>query len=133
MARTRKPTNILQLKGGFKSHADRARARANEPTPLGPLDTKPPSWLTEAQRVCYTEIMDTCHPDVLSTADATVVQLVACLTAEFRENPGKMPVARMVRLMTGLGMLGMTPADRSKVAGIGANRRDSPYAKFASR
>jgi phage terminase small subunit len=130
--RPRQPTNVLLLKGSFKNSIKKPAKRANEPINTELLSKEPPEWLNEKEQECWREIVSICHPAVLGVADKVTVELVACLTAEFREAPRKMPVARIIRLQMGLSSLGMTPADRSRVSALKSTNNESPFAKFGS-
>lgn len=85
-----------------------------------------------AQKEAYRYIIAHSHPDVLSIADAAATEIVACLLAEFRESPRKFETPRMTRLLAGLGSLGMTPADRSRVTAIVKSPGESKFSKFLS-
>jgi hypothetical protein len=47
MSRPRTPTAVLELRGAFKEHPERARERAGEPRPTEPLG-EPPKRLKPA-------------------------------------------------------------------------------------
>jgi hypothetical protein len=132
MPKPRKPTNVLALKGAYKKNPHRIAGRVNEPIPTELISPTPPAYMTEEQQEAYAYIINHCHPDVLSVSDQAATEVVACLLAEFRRGPDKMETPRISRLLTGLGSLGMTPADRSRVAAITRPAGENKYAKFAS-
>jgi hypothetical protein len=115
MARPRKPTNILELKGAFKKDPQRFAARENEPVPVSGLGDAP-GYMTFEQKECFQEIRSKAHPGTMSDADSVAVEIAACLLAEFRADPQEFTAAKLGRLQAFLGQFGMTPADRSKVA-----------------
>lgn len=129
MGRPRKPTNVLELTGRFKTNPDRREARANEPQPETGIEKAAPLWMTKEQRKCYREIVRNCHKDVLSSADGAWVEITACLLSEFRLGPQKMSTSKIARLMASLGQLGMSPADRSKASKI-ARKKENKFEQF---
>lgn len=132
MARPRKPTNVLTLKGAFKHNPHRELDRLNEPKNTAPIKRVAPKWMTKRQQECYIEVIDKSHANVISEADAVLVEMVACLLDEFRDDPRRLSNSNKVLLMTALGRLGMTPSDRSKVAVIEIPEGADPYAEFGS-
>ena len=127
--RPRKASNVLELTGRFKTNPDRRTARENEPTPSIAINDTPPNWMTKAQRACYRELVRGCHADVLSSADGTWVEITACLLSEYREDPRSIKPQKLSRLMTCLGQLGMSPADRSRASKIKRENKNR-FAKF---
>lgn len=115
MARPRTASNILELKGAFKHNPQRGKDRAHEPKPnkgIGP----PPAKLRKDEKDCWDEIVSIVPAGVLGDCDRAHLELVAKLLALSRRLPiQKMPDAKLARLMAGLGLLGLNPADRSKV------------------
>lgn len=89
--------------------------------------------MTEQQAEAYTEVVSRCHKDVLCVADQMVVEMVACLIAEYRTSPDDMSVNKIGKLFTGLDKLGMSPASRSKVQAMkrDGNEKD-PLDEFAA-
>ena len=71
-----------------------------------------------------------CMPGVLTISDTVTVEIASRLWAEMR-NPdpraGIISHARLGRLMICLACMGMTPADRSRVAAAGPEPQDSPW------
>jgi len=130
MAQPRKPTNILELRGALKKNPKRFAARANEPIPTEPISQTPPEYMDEDVRAAYLYLIKHSHPDVLCMADQAATEIVASLLAEFRRRPNAMETARISRLLTGLGSLGMTPADRSRVTAITRSAGESKFSKF---
>lgn len=112
MARPRTPTNVLELRGAFKRHPE--RKRDEEPKPSQAIG-ECPDRLDAGERAAWDEIVATCCPGVLTNADRLAVELAARLLAELWDTGREFSVARMTRLHSILGSLGMTPSDRSKV------------------
>ena len=130
--RPRKPTNVLELTGHFKHNPYKRKLREGEPKPSRFIDATPPTSLDPGQQECYREIVNSCPARVLSAADKVMVEIVACLLDEFRVDKGNMSGAKLVRLMAGLSLLGMTPSDRSKVATLKGDDEENPYAEFGT-
>ena len=115
MPRTRVPTEILTATGAFDRHPERKRARESEPQPESAIG-EPPTSLTASQRACYMEIVNRSHPGVLSDADGFVVELAAVLLERFRRDPETISAAKLARLQQLLSLMGLSPADRSRVS-----------------
>jgi hypothetical protein len=127
MARPRKPSNILELNGAFKRNPSRGKARENEPKPEGEIGD-PPDHLPADVAGCWREIVGISHPGVLCKADRLIVEHAARILALQRERNWT-DRALLTRFEAVLGKLGMSPADRSKVAVIKPGG-ENPYAEF---
>lgn len=126
MPRPRTPTTVLKLRGGFKKHPGREKARENEPVvtePLGPADEK----LDEAQAARWNEIAERCP--WLTVVDRTAVEVVCRLWTTMRA--GSFKAAEYLALMNCLGRLGMTPVDRSKVKVPGKLEKKNAFKELA--
>lgn len=128
MARPRKPTNVLELKGAFKEHPARAAARANEPEAVGEIG-EPPARLSEFERECWDDLVNQCHAGVLCAADRLFVEYGARVLAQLRNQVDIDPKLG-IRFETVCARLGMTPSDRSKVQMIKPKDHENPFAKF---
>ena len=117
MARPRKPTSVLQLRGSFKHNPDRGRARENEPQPTAEISAAP-AHFDETQAACYDELVRRAHAGVLCDSDGVAVEVGAVLLARLRTKTDEFTVGEFGRLQAVLGALGMTPADRSKVSAL---------------
>ncbi len=113
MARPRTATNILEARGAFKANPN--RARPNEPRVSDPFPTTCPDYLTAEQAACWREVCRLCPAGVLTGADPIVVEIVACLLAEFRRDPDAMQVSRITRLTSEMGKIGLTPSSRASL------------------
>ena len=126
MARPRTPTNVLQLRGAGKKHPERMREREGEMEAFGQIGG-PPDHLTESEAGCWVELMGNLPGGALSQSDRTQLELVSRLLAYARVTPIQdIPSHTLARLMSGLGQMGMTPADRSKVK-LGAAPQTNPF------
>ena len=136
MARPRKPTNILQLSGAFKTNPGRFAARANEPK-LARGIGEPPDWLDHHGQEEWRRIV----PDLESAGVTSRVEATAL--ACYCQNVSRLRKAEAeifrdgITIMTAQGLkkhpsvgiakecaliirafaseFGMTPSSRSKV------------------
>lgn len=109
----RTPTNVMKLRG-TAARGDRIHQRENEPVPVGELGP-PPAHLTPGERACWNEFVDLCCAGVLFKVDRLVVEEGACMLAEIRARGWAKSIRFLPRFERVLGVLGMTPADRSRV------------------
>lgn len=128
MARPRLPTAIHETKGSFTKNPQ--RRRPNEPKPTGDLGP-PPAHLNEKQAECWKELAETAAPRVLTNSDRWMVEVAARLMAELRLS-GDLAATKLALLTNCLGRMGMTPAERSKVAVPPAEQPASPWAAFTA-
>lgn len=126
MAPPRKPSNVLALNGAFKKNPSRGRARDSEPKELDPLGDEPPVTLTELEAVCYRELVKHCAAGVLTTVDQPFVEYTAKVLATIRYGQASDLLKFGARLEKCLGLLGMTPADRSRVQ-VATGARNNPH------
>lgn len=124
----RKPTEKLKRSGAFKKNPKRAASRKSEPRPNGPIGP-PPLSLTDAQVVCWSEIIENAHTGVLTRADRHVVELAARTMATIRAGR-KITAFQLQQMRSLLASLGMTPADRSRVNAPSAPPPTSPWDKI---
>jgi len=116
MAKQRTPTNVLTMKGALKKNPARGRARAGEPTELDPFPKAAPRYLNANQKRAWAKVVKMVPAGVLKASDVVVVEITACLYAEFVAAPMLMETPRVAQLRIALGALGCTPADRSKLS-----------------
>lgn len=128
--RPRTPSKIMELRS---SHSYSTRSiREGEPKEedLSPLPPPPPDMDVEVKE-CWREILSLCHQDIMCNADALVMEelsylLFKCRKAKFDVHPGILS-----RFEACLAKLGMTPADRSRVARLDFQKQHaSPFSKF---
>lgn len=118
MPMPRKPT-LLHVIQGTRTRTD----RSGEPRDLRPLG-EPPATLRGVALAAWRDIAATLAPGVLTSGDRFAVEIVARLLAKMR-TPAGLTAAEIARLQRGLGSLGMTPTDRSRVAGGGLAKPES--------
>lgn len=126
MARPRTATAILEARGAFKNHPERKRV---DPKPEGGLPEAPPDNLTPAQKQAWQRIVRVAPESVLQSSDEIMVEMAACLLAEFQADPTSMPTARITRLETQLGKFGLSPSDRARI-GVSPTLDTSEYDDF---
>ena len=126
MGRPHVPTAVHRLKGTMQAHPERMRARENEPVPEDGLG-ECPAMLAPEVRQAWHSIVDGCAPGVLTSMDRVTMELAATLLARFRSDPMECHVGVVARLHALLGSMGMTPADRSKVAVVKRQERKNPF------
>lgn len=125
MSRPRTPTAVLQLRGSFKTHPERAKDRAGEPTPNGPIGA-PPKHLAPAEAAVFAEMAIEGH--WLTSADALMVEVAACLMAKQRAGTIDNPARSL--LITTLTRLGFGPTERSKIK-VPEAPKANPFEAFA--
>jgi len=113
MPRNATASAILEMRGAYKEHPERRRAK--EPEPAGTFDMEPPESLTEDEIVAWKEVVSQVPKLVLTGSDRNLVELTAVLWAQFRREKCEMAVSRMNRMVSNFGFLGMTPSDRTKL------------------
>ena len=113
MSRPRTATNILDAKGAFKK--DPARKRT-DPKCKNHFPARAPSHLNPLQVKWWHRIRKAAPDGVLHDADVFAVELAAVLWAEFVVNPAEMNNGRISQMANALGRLGLSPADRAKLA-----------------
>lgn len=111
----RKPTALLS---SIKHNSGRYADRANEPQIVAITSADPPDYFDAKQRECWQVVMELTHPGTLSKSDLLLIEHAAQLLHRMRKNNWNVNPAVMVRFETVLAKLGMTPADRSRVAVI---------------
>lgn len=122
MPRTRTPTAVLELRGAFKRHPE--RAREGEPRPTTLLGDPPASLNTE-ERLAWKEMQR--EGFWLTTADAFMVEISACLMAQQRNGSIDNPARSL--LVSTLSKLGFGPSERSKMK-VPEEKEDDPFAEF---
>lgn len=131
MPKPRAPTNVLALRGAFKTNPARGRARAAEPPPDGEIGD-PPDHLSVEARACWVEIVGLAHAGTLCRGDRLIVEHGAQLLAQLRADDWKVHPTLLVRWEGFLGRLGLTPSDRSKVSVRKGKPDADPLDEFAS-
>jgi hypothetical protein len=119
MSRHRLPTDILLRNGAFEHDPQRLAAREDEPKPAGPLGD-PPEYFLLAERQAWTELSEQVPRGVLTIADRVLVEITSGLIARLRdrdpETARPLKAAEYNLVISCLARMGLTPADRSKIA-----------------
>ena len=129
MPRPKTPLAIADLKGQTRKNPQRYRDRANAPQPQHGVG-EPPQWLNNQAANAWAEISSGLPSGVLTVADRVALEIASTLVAEFRALPKDFTAARLAQLRGLLGSLGLTPADRIKLAVPETLNQDDPWVKF---
>lgn len=130
MARPRTPTNVLELRGAFKRNPQRRADRADEPQPKGDVGA-PPEWLAADAVRAWHDIVAVAPGGVLGDTDRIYLEVASELLAlKRRVGVEAIDPAKLNRLETMLGKLGMNPADRSKVKAPGSGKPKNEFEQF---
>lgn len=98
------------------AHPERAAARKDEPVPKSGIGD-PPKGMSVGARKCWAYLVDIAPFGVLGDSDRAYLEVAAELLAlKRRVGVQRMESAKLNRLETMLGKLGLNPADRSKVS-----------------
>lgn len=111
MARPRKPTVLLELTGSFAK--DPQRKRDHEPKPQGPIGD-PPVDFDDVLIMLWRDLLRMVPAGVLTISDRWLVEL-ACRTMRAVKE-GHALAAEKNLLLSCLSRMGLTPADRSRIA-----------------
>jgi hypothetical protein len=128
MARPRKPTADLELRGAFRKNPQRRR---KDPETAGPLGEPPPGWSEDLKAIWF-ELADIAPLGVLRIRDRWLVETACLLKHEERTDAVGMSSANRALLVTCLSRMGMTPSDASKVHAP-KEKQASPFSKFAAK
>jgi phage terminase small subunit len=116
MARHAQPREIAEIKGATKHNPQRYKGEVPKAAfALG----EPPSDMAERASAVWFELATYAAAGVLTCADRLVLELTCNLIAEYRACPPDFPAAKIGHLIGCLARLGMTPADRQKLASVG--------------
>lgn len=111
MARPRTPTALLELKGAFIK--DPQRARPNEPKTNGPVGDPPVSFDAELTALWH-ELVEMVPAGVLARSDRWTVEVACRIMLQLRKDDFK--ASELAILQSCLSRMGLTPADRSRIA-----------------
>jgi len=126
----RKPTNVLALNGSLRRNPGRHADRLVEPTPRGPVSNEPPVTMSAIEAICWREIIAKCPAGVLGNSDEPLLELASKLLAAVRYGEPADLSKHAPLLIKTLGLLGMSPADRSRVKAAVGPRAPSPLDEF---
>jgi hypothetical protein len=127
MARPRKPTAELELRGAFKKDPQRRRV---DPKTKGPIGNPPPG-MGEHMHATWYELIEHSPLNVLKSRDRIILELAVRVLYAIRLSD--VPDTALVSQLKGcLSSMGMTPADASKVHAP-QEKPANPFAKFAGK
>lgn len=119
MARIPKPTAMHEASGAFDHDPQRKAARDNEPVPTGPLG-EPYELLTDLEKSIWHELAASAPPGVLTNSDRIMVEMTCRLIARDRDPilrvKDPLKAAERVLIVSMLAKMGMSAADRTKIA-----------------
>jgi hypothetical protein len=110
MGRLHTPTAVLEARGSYLNHPE--RARPNEPRPTRPLGS-PPKDFSENQARLWQEFKGMVVPGVAYYSDRWA--LVELVRLKEKSDLGTITEAAANRLLNMMGRFGLTPADRAKI------------------
>jgi hypothetical protein len=126
MPQNRIATSVLEARGAFVKHPERARARKNEPKPAGELGS-PPEHMSPKQQEIWHELAATIPSGVAAKSDRIAMEIIVHLTEKLRKHQAR--AGELSLLSTLLGKMGMIPADRSRVS-ASVPKTPSPWDQF---
>jgi hypothetical protein len=126
MPRPRKPTQLHVIQGTL--NRTRHKDRKGEPVGGAPIGPAPADWPLPTVEV-WNEIVRAIPEGVATAADRLIIELTTRLTIKMRSKGECAPVLAS-QLRCCLGSLGMTPADRSRVASSVTASLDDPGERF---
>lgn len=126
MPRHTQPREVAELKGATRKHPE--RYRKTPPAVDMPLGNAP-DYFTADQKGVWFELETYAPRGVLTGADRVAMELLSVLLDEFRKNPVDIRVAKIGQMVSCLGRLGMTPADRQKL-GTEKPKEENPFDAF---
>lgn len=113
MGKIAQPREVALLKGADRKHPERYKGKVPKaPTPLG----NAPDHLSPAAQEVWFEIDTYGLPGVMTSADRFLLEVTCVLISEFRGDTDKFQVGKYGQLISCLGRLGLSPADRQKLA-----------------
>ena len=136
MGRLRKTTAELDRKGAFDKNPQRGRARAGEPTPTGPLGPPPAEFLDPHSPTArdhlraWNELLDEAKEVKLTSADRGHMEMTARLRVRCRRPGAKTGDFSLYDKYA--SKLGLNPASRSLVAGVGKKDAQSERSDWAA-
>jgi hypothetical protein len=123
MGRPRKPTDELDRRGAFDKNPKRGRERANEPVVNDELGDPPADFLNAKSPTslgllaCWNDVVAAAKEVKLNRGDRIHVEMTARQLYKCRRDGAK--AGDFGQLDRYLGKLGLNPADRSRVQGVG--------------
>jgi hypothetical protein len=130
MPRHRKPLAVAELTGATRKHPERYR---KQPPAVDAVFGAPPEHLTDSQRAVWHELEAYAPTGTWTGADRIAVELLSVLLDEFRTNYTGMRAAKFGLIVSCLGRLGLTPADRQKLGTEPTPAAENPFLRFAKK
>jgi hypothetical protein len=128
MSRVKQPREAAELKGANRVHPERYRGEVpKSKDSLG----DPPDRLSDAARKAWTEIEAYAIPGVLTSSDRFFMEFAANLLAEYWRSPDDFQTSRFGQMISVFARLGMSPADRQKLA-VEKAEDENPYTRLDS-
>lgn len=126
MPRHTQPREVAELKGQTRVHPERyAKHVPKAAFALG----QPPEYMSGEAKAVWFELETYALQGVLTCAERPLFEVVSNLLADFRRGPDEFPTARIGHLISALGRLGMSPADRQKL-GTSKSADENPFDSF---
>jgi hypothetical protein len=127
MGRPRTPAQVLQLRGAFDKHPERAREDAPG---AGPINLEPPDGLTGPQIAAWRRLAERLPKVALTSTEEISLERAAVVYAQLRETHPSSPEFKKLddSLRQWLIQLGMTLQARTK---LGTSGDKKPGNKFA--
>ena len=122
----KKPTAVLHLTGAYRIHPERLLVDP-EAYPLG----MPPNYFNDHERLAWEELVQSSPKDVLKSSDSQMLEICACLLADFRANRATITPAKIAQLSRVLSVLGRSPLDRAKLGVKPQDKEDENMEKWA--
>ena len=126
MPRHTQPRELAELKGATRHDPQRYKGEIpKNASPLGDI----PAHLSPHAKAVWFELDSYALPGVLTASDRLVMETLATLVADFRKAPSEFPTARIQAMLSCMGRLGMSPADRQKL-GTEKPKEGNPFDAF---
>jgi hypothetical protein len=127
MGRVKTPTNVLEMRGSFRKHPERKRARKDEPQNLPPLGAVPEA-LDDVHKAAWRDIVRTVPAGVLTVSDELSVETAARLLVRVRKGDAGAGIFGQLRAF--MAAFGLTPSDRVKLI-VPKPTKQNRFSRFA--
>lgn len=126
MPRHTQPREVAEARGLIAHNPQRYR---NTPPKAAYRLGEPPEHMREEAKRVWFELDTYAAAGVLTCAERPLLEVTANLFADFRDDPSTFPAAKVGTLISALGRLGMSPADRQKLNSA-EQPKENPFADF---
>lgn len=129
MGRPAQPLAMAKLKGATKKNpqrfrealkaekaAEKAAAEGESVSTVEDIGPMPDTLMNVRARAAWDEIIEMVPPGILKKSDRLLVEIAANMLGEYRRSPEKYAVSKVPHLLKCLASMGLTPADRRKLA-----------------